>query len=368
MAGSMVSDENNDNMTFPGKIAVVSGEHVMGEFEVHSTDRLVKKYGPDKIVRVTWPEDSITVQDKVIDTIVALTKDREIKVLILNQAFKGSNAAVDKLKETRDDFFIVFCSTHEKSSDAAKRANLLLDSSQVGKGLAIVKQAQKQGAKVFVHYSFPRHMAVPSLAKRRDVIREVCTAESIQFVDVTALDPTGEAGLSGAQQFILDDVPKLVAKYGENTAFFSTNCQLQVPLIKAVIDCHAIYPQPCCPSPYHGFPQVFGINTEECLDNLNHLISEVCRIAEEKNMTDRLSTWPVSATMIFINAGAEYAIKWIRGEVSKENIDEKALLNCMNTYLEDVVGEECCIFLSSYSEEGITYMNYKQVLMSYLDF
>jgi len=139
-------------------------------------------------------------------------------------------------------------------------------------------------------------------------------------------------------------------------------------LIKAVVDNHAIYPQPCCPSPLHGFPEALGIDKAKGRSDIYYLISEASRIAAEKNMTDRLSTWPISASMMFTNAGAEYAIKWINGEVSKTGIDNQVLMDCMNNYIEDVIGEESCVLLRPYSDGDIIYNNYKQVLMSYLDF
>ena len=102
--------------------------------------------------------------------------------------------------------------------------------------------------------------------------------------------------------------------------------------------------------------------------DLSYVISEASRIAEEKNMTDRLSTWPVSAPMMFVNAGAEYAIKWINGEVPKNSIDNAVLLNCMNDYITEVVGEASNVYMRSNSENGITYDNFKLLLMSYMDF
>jgi len=239
----------------------------------------------------------------------------------------------------------------------------------LGMGPALVKQAKKQGAKVFVHYSFPRHMSQLIIANRCALIRQECLKDGILFVEVKAQDPAGDAGISGAQQFILEDVPRHVAKYGDDTAFFSTCCAHQMPLIKAVIDSHAIYPQPCCPSPFHGFPEALGIETENgSTTDLNFVISEACRIAAEKNMTDRLSTWPVSSSMMFTNAGAEYAIRWIRGEVSSDEIDNMVLMDCMSSYITEVIGEASNVYMTSYSEAGKIYDNYKLVLMGYLDF
>ena len=307
-------------------------------------------------------------QKQMIDTVGSLAADMDIRALIINQAVEGSNAAVAKLKETRDDIFVVYCNTNEKYSLASAHASLVMNFDELGMGKAMVEQAKKQGAKVFVHYSFPRHMAIPILSRRRDYIQEICLKEGMQFVDAAVPDPTDSAGPETALQFILEDVPRMTARYGEDTAFFATNCAQQTPLIKAVVDSHAIYPQPCCPSPFHGFPEALGIDISGALAGLNHVISEACRIAEEKNMTDRLSTWPVSVAMMFANAGAEYAIKWINDEVSKAGIDKTILAECMNAYIEEVIGEASNVYITSYSDENITYDNFKLILMSYLDF
>ena len=354
-------------MSFPGKIALITGAQTVNKDNFHSADRLAAKYGNAKILHIPRPDFNI-IKEQITDIVEKLAEDREIRAIIFNQAVPWSNAAVDKLRETRDDIFIIYCLPHEPTAEASKRANLLFNLNEPGIGEAMVKQTKKQGAKVFIHYSFPRHRSLGFINIRRDKIIETCAAEDIKYVDAEALDPEGEAGLGAAQQFILDEVPKLVAKYGEDTAFFCTNCHLQTSLIKAVVDCHAIYPQPCCPSPYHGFPEALGINVRENQDDLNYVISEACRIAAQKNMTDRLSTWPVSASMIFTNAGAEYAIKWIKDEVPKDEIDSKVLLECMYDYIIEVVGEESNIHMVSNTENGITYNNYKLLLMSYLDF
>jgi hypothetical protein len=368
MSEYSISNVSKDKLLFPGKIAVVTSYPSVNEDDYHSVDHVIAKYGLDKIIHRTWPTNFMDDHKTIQNIFTELAADKEVKAFILNQALPGSNAAVDKLRETRDDIFIVYCLAHEPTIDSVTRANLILRTNDLAMGPAMVTQAKKQNAKVFVHYSFPRHMLMPIFAARFNIIKEICAAEGIEFIAVEALDPIGEAGIAAAQKFIYDDVHRIVSSYGEDTAFFCTNCTLQIPLIKAVIDSHAIFPQPCCPSPYHGFPEAFGIDMEKRRPDLLYLISEACRIAEEKGMTDRLSTWPVSASMLATTAGAEYAIKWIKGDVEKAGIDNKVLLNCMNTYIEDAVGEESCVLLDSHSEGGVTYSNFKLVLMSYLDF
>jgi len=368
MINNSQSDIRNKGELFPGKIAVITDDASISGDDFYAADRLIAKYGSDKIVHVTWPENFIDGQDKMIDTVVALAADREIKALIITQAVPGTNAALDKLREIRDDVFIIYCTTQESSADAVKRANLLLNPNHLGMGRALVKQAKKQGAKVFVHYSFPRHMAQPQLSNRRNLIRQECLKNGILFTDVTVPDPTGEGGITGSREFISANVPELVKRYGEKIAFFSTNCQFQTTLLKAVVDCHAIYPQPCCPSPYLGFPEALGIDTGSNRNDYKYMVSEIRRVAREKKMSGRLSTWPVSASMMFSNAAAEYAIKWINCEVSRDGIDNQVLLDCINAYVIEVTGEPGIVYLTSLSEKGVIYENFKLVLMSYLDF
>jgi len=359
---------DNECHTFPGKIGVIVNSASVNEDIFHSADRLIRKYGSDKIIIAIWPEDFMDEQDKMIDTVIDLAEDSEIRALVINHAVPGTNAAIDRLKEIRDDVFIVYCSVHEAVQEALPRADLLFRPNITEMGRAMVKQARKQKANAFVHYSFPRHMTITNWADRLEIIRETCAEEGMEFVSATALDPTAGGGLEAAQQFIIDDVPRKVARYGEDTAFFSTSCQLQTPLIRAVIDCHAIYPQPCCPSPLHGFPEALGINVDDSNKPLSAIISEASHIAAEKNMTDRLSTWPVSAAVMFTNIGAEYAIKWIRGEIRKDRIDDRFLDDCMNSCVKEIVGEGVEVELMSYEENGAVEEKYKLLSMGYLDF
>ena len=368
MIGSSNNAGNSKPQTFPGKIAIVTSAQEVNIDTYHSADYLLAKYGPAKIIHRTWPLNFINNRSKVLEILTELADDRDIRAIVLNQAVPGITEAIAKMKEARDDVFVVFCFPHDPTAVATVSADLALRTNEVAMGFAMVKQAQKQGAKAFVHYSFPRHMKQPILALRRDKIKDTCAAEGIKFIDAETLDPMGEAGLEAAQKHIYDDVFGMVTKHGEDTAFFATNCHLQARLIKAVVENHAIYPQPCCPSPYHGFFDALGIDRDRSLSDLNYLICEASRISEEKNMTDRLSSWPVSAFMLLAGAGADYAVRWINGEVPKTGIDEDVLQECMNRYVETMIGEESCVVLDSYTEDGVVFHNYKQVLMSYLDF
>lgn len=348
-----------------GKVAIVTNTVSQNEEEYRSAESMTQKYG-DKIVHVTWPDNFMTEQEQMITTVSKLAADPEIKAVIINQAVPGTNAAIDKLLESRDDMLIIYGTPQENPEDVAARADIILQPNELDMGPAMVEQAQKMGAKTFVHYSFPRHMAQVLLSSRRELIKEKCAELGIEFVDATAPDPTGDSGVSGAQQFILEDVPKMVAQYGKDTAFFSTNCAMQVPLIKACVSEGAIYPQPCCPSPYHGYPAALGLVSEEDSAvekmNIEDIVAQTTKALDEAGVLGRFSTWPVPVSMMMTVAGTEYAFDWMAGKT-----DGKLDLEALKAKMDEYAGLDCQ--MSPYTDDaGTSYDNYQLIMMDYLTY
>jgi hypothetical protein len=295
---------------------------------------MVEKYGADRITHDVMPDNFMTEQEQFVAVVSKYGADPEYKAIIINQACPGSNASIDKVLESRekDDLLIAYCTPQENADDIVKRADIILSIDEINKGTAIAQQAYDMGCKTFVHYSFPRHMAQAPLAGCRDLIKAKCEELGIEFVDATAPDPTSDAGVSGAQMFILEDVPKMVEKYGVDTCFFSTNCAMQVPLIEAVHDSGAYYALPCCPSPYHGFPSALGIESPEDLVNgLQTTIDAINTKLEEDGLSGHFSTWSVPASIANTVACTEYAFLWMNGEVDK----------CDTQTIQDLLADYC---------------------------
>ncbi|OQB24422.1 MAG: hypothetical protein BWY11_01042 [Firmicutes bacterium ADurb.Bin182] len=347
-----------------GKVAIITNTVSQNEEEFRSAQFMVNKYGEDKIVHELWPDNFMTEQEQMVSVLAKLAADKDIKAVIINQAVPGTNPAVDKFLETKkkDDVLIVYASPQENPPDVAARADFILQPNELLMGNTIPEQAAKMGAKVFVHYSFPRHMSQVLLSSRRDLMKVKCEELGIEFVDATAPDPTGDAGLAGAQQFILEDVPKMVEQYGKDTAFFSTNCAMQVPLVKACFDAGAIYPQPCCPSPYHGYPAALGVEVpEDIVGGMQDVIDQTTKIITDAGLGGRFSTWPVPAAMMATIASTEYAIKWMNGE-TEGKVDQEVLEQCMADYAG------MSIALEPYTEGATTYDNYYLFLMDFLTY
>ncbi|MCK9217390.1 MAG: DUF3798 domain-containing protein [Firmicutes bacterium] len=346
------------------KIAIITNTVSQNEEEYRSAEFVQNKYGKDKVVHELWPDNFMTEQEQMISVLTKLAADPDIKAVIINQAVPGTNPSVDKFLESRDkdDVLIIYASPQENAPDVSDRVDFALQPDELAMGHTIPNQAKKQGAKTLVHYSFPRHMSIPMLAERRSLMKEECAKIGLEFVDATAPDPTSEAGVTGAQQFILEDVPKMVDKYGKDTSFFSTNCSMQVPLIKAAFDEGAIYSQPCCPSPYHGFPSALGLEVpEDIVGGLQDVIDQTTKIIEDAGLGGRFSTWPVPAAMMATIASADYAFKWINGETDGK-VDLEVLAECMSDYAK------LDISLNPYVEDGVPYENYLLFLMDFLTY
>lgn len=343
------------------KIGVVTGTVSQGEEEYRAAEAVKLMYG-DQVILQTYPDKFMDEQETTISNILSIANDPEVKAIVICQAVPGTSAAIDKVREIRDDILIVAAVPGEAPDTISPKADVVLQGDELGMGVSIIEQAAKMGATTFVHYSFPRHMSYPLLAARRDIFKAECEARGMTFVDATAPDPTGDAGVPGAQQFILEDIPRKVEEYGVNTNFFSTNCSMQEPLIKSSLENGAIVAQQCCPSPYHGYPGALGISIpEENQGDVDFIIAQISEKVSAQGGTGRFATWPVPVNMMFVQSGVDYAIAYNQGKT-----DGKVDKAYMEKLFSEYAGVE--IKLTTLEEGGTAYDNFLLLLSDYITF
>jgi hypothetical protein len=313
----------NKTETKKFKIGIMTGTVAQGEEEYRAAEKMIKEYGKDVIVFQTYPDNFMKEQETTITNAMNLASDPDIKAIVMVQAVPGASAAFEKVREKRPDILLIAGVPGEDPDMIALKADIVLQGDELAMGYAVPAQAKKLGAKTFVHYSFPRHMAYPLLSQRRDIMKAECEKLGMTFVDATAPDPLGDAGLPGAQQFILEDVPRKIKEYGVNTNFFSTNCGMQEPLIKATLDNGGIDAQQCCPSPFHGYPGALGIEIPaDKAGDVGFIIEQERAKIAAKNGTGRFSTWPVPLNMLFVEVGVKYAMEYCEGKITSKNDPE----------------------------------------------
>jgi len=296
------------------KIGIMTGTVSQNEEEFRAGEQLTAKYGA-RIKHVTYPDNFMQEQETVIAQLTGLASDPQVKVIIAAQAIPGSVAAARKIREQRPDILIGFVEPHEDPVVVNEACDVAVMPDQIERGRTIMAEAASMGAKHFVHYSFPRHMSQELLARRRDIMKEEAAKLGVQFHFVTAPDPMAEGGLPATQQFVLEDQPREVKKYGGQTAFFSTNCGMQDPLIRSVLQSGGYVPEQCCPSPTHGYPTALGIAVPpDKAGDIAFINSENKRIISEHKMSGHFGTWVAPESMVAIRAVANLLVDAVDGK------------------------------------------------------
>lgn len=332
----------------PAKVGLMTGTVSQNEEEFRAGEQLAKRLG-DRLRHVTYPDNFMTEQETVISQLVGLASDPDVKAIVVGQAVPGSVAGARKIKEQRPDILIAFVEPHEDPAIVNEAADLAIQPDQLARGRMIIEEAKAMGAKHFVHYSFPRHMSQELLARRRDAMETAGKEAGVEFHFVTAPDPMAEGGLPATQQFVLEDVPRQVGSLGKETAFFSTNCGMQEPLIKSVLQHGGYVPEQCCPSPTHGYPAALGMSIPpDKAGDIDFINAENKRIIAEKGMSGHFGTWVAPESMVAIRAAAALLLDSVEG---KANHKDDATVQ---QYLEKEAGSP--VKIAKYADTGNQYL------------
>ena len=349
----------NDNW----KVAILTGTVSQGEEEFRAAEKAIATWGADHIVTATYPDNFMSEMETTVSTLVGFASDPDVKAIVMCQAVPGAKAGFDKIREMgRDDILLIAGTPQEDPAVISAAADIVMYADEIAQGDTIMETCANWGIDVLIHYSFPRHMAMELIVGRHELLQQNADALGIELVDVTAPDPTAEAGLSASQQFILEDVPQQMAKYeGKKVAFFTTNCGMQPSLQAAILDQpNAYYPQPCCPSPYHAFPATLGLELEIGGDDEAALKQIAAKLAEH-DAVGRYSTWATPVAMSIIELGVDYAKAYIDGTITDRN-DSEALASLLESKIPGAV-------VATYTDaEGNNFDNYYTILLAPVDF
>ena len=356
VAVSAVAEEN-------WKIAIMTGTVSQGEEEFRAAEKAIETWGAEHIVTATYPDNFMSEQETTVSQLVAFAADPEVKAIVMCQAVPGATPAVQKIREMgREDILFIAGTPQEDPAVISAAADIVMYADEIAQGDSIMEKCAEWGIDVFIHYSFPRHMAMELIVGRHELLQANADALGIELVDVTAPDPTAEAGLSASQQFILEDVPQQMAKYeGKKVAFFTTNCGMQPSLQEAILtQPNAYYPQPCCPSPYHAFPATLGLELAIGGDDEAALKAIAAKLAEY-DAVGRYSTWSSPVAMTIIELGVEYAKGYIEGTIEGRNNSEALT----KLFTDKIPGAKVANYTNA---EGTTFDNYYTILLAPVDF
>ena len=297
------------------KIAILTGTTSQGDEEYAAAEGLKEQY-PDIVLHDTYPDAFSSEVETTISKLLAFANDPEVKAIIFVQGVQGATSAFNQIKNDlgRDDILLVTGVPAEDPGDISAAADIVLANDEIGCGYQVADKAAEWGCDVLVHYSFARHLSYETIVGKRDAMKMTAETYGIEFVERDCPDPTGDAGMSGAQAAVLEDIPKVMEEYaGKKVCFYCTNCGLQVALQQAILEQeNAYYALPCCPSPYHGFQEAFGLESKAG-GSIDEALTELANFLASKNAVNRYSTWSLPINMSMIKGMFTYACRYAEG-------------------------------------------------------
>jgi len=157
----------------PFHIGIMTGTLSQSEDDLRGAEKLIEMYGDvangGMIKHVTYPDNFSSEMETVIAQLVGLADDPLMKAIVSVQGVPGTTEAYRKIRERRPDIILLIGMSQEDPNLTTQAADVVTDPDNVARGYLIVKAAQKLGAKTFVHISFPRHMSIELLSRRRAI-------------------------------------------------------------------------------------------------------------------------------------------------------------------------------------------------------
>ena len=307
-------------------IGMVTLTMSQSEDEFRGVEALIAKYGKVDdggiIKHVVLPDNFAEEQELVISMIAGLADDPLMKAVIVNQGVQGTAAGFQKIRESRNDILLLTNMPQDDPEVMKNVATIIVDSDNVLRGYYDIVRAKEMGATTFVHMSFPRHMSVYVLARRRAIYEQVCKDLGIEFVFETVPDPAGDVGPAGAQQQTYDMLPRLIEKYGKDAVYFTTNTALHEPIIKRVVELGALFVDQDDMSPICGYPGALGLDLTAEAGDWPAIVKKIEADVVAKGAAGRVGTWPFSFTYAASIGLCELAKSMIEGTDSGNTLDD----------------------------------------------
>ena len=304
-------------------IGIVTGTVSQSEDDLRGAEELIRRYGSVSnggiIQHVTYPDSFMDQMEVTITQITNLASDPLMKAIIVNQGVPGTAEAFQRIKERRPDILLFAGEPHEDPLVIQQSATLAISCDFISRGYTIPWAAKQLGADTFVHISFPRHMSYETLGLRRQIFEAACADLGIQFVFVTAPDPTSDVGIAGAQQYILEQTPQWINTYGKNAVFFCTNDAHTEPLLKQLMTYGGMFVEADLPSPLMGYPGALGIDLSAEAGDFPAILKKVEAAVLAGGGAGRFGTWAFSYGFTASAGLGEFAKRILDGKASVDS-------------------------------------------------
>lgn len=310
----------------PYKIGIVTPTVTVSEDEFRGAQEMVQKY-PDLVVHKTLPENFATDKEGCISVVTSLADDPEMKYIIFDNGMEGIVPAFQTIREKRPDI-VTMVTCNDDPALLNEYVDISITTDWNRRGETIATKAHNMGAKTLIHYSFPTHMASESKVVRRDRMKETCEKLGMEFVEITTPDPQTGNGKAPMLQFLREDIPRQIEKYGPDTNIFGTNCPMYDVILDEAFKLKFIVAEQCCPTPTQAYPTVLNLEiTEDDLGNYDKINQMITEKSKEAGMTGRLSGWAMPSSVYIPKLKVELAKYMHDNDLKPEDVLSKEFLD-----------------------------------------
>jgi len=358
--GKQASSQKNKDVvkTADYKIGVVTPTLSTSEDEFRAADMMAKKY-PGIVKHITLPENFSTEIETGLSQITSLADDPKMKAIIVISGQAGLLPALQKVEETRPDIITMTAPIWDDPVLMSKYVDVNLDTDWVKRGEAIARKANEMGAKTIIHYSFPTHLAKEVISQRKDMMKKTSEELGMKWVEVVTPDPQTGNGTGPMLQFLREDIPRQIAKYGTETNIFGTNCPMYDVVIDEALKKKFMVAEQCCPTPMQAYPTVMSLEISDQdawnFEKVNQMIREKAATA---GMTGRLGGWPMPATVFM----PQYAVELAKKMIEDPSFDYKNTKN-LDKFAKDTTGYEVSFSRFKAKADGEELDNYYVMIM-----
>ncbi len=350
--------QNAGNDAAVYKIGVVTPTLSTSEDEFRTADMMSKKY-PDIVKHITLPENFSTEIETAISQITSLADDPQMKAIIVISGQSGLLPALQKVEEKKPDIITITAPIWDDPVLMSKYVDVNLDTDMIRRGEIIAREAYDMGAKTIIHYSFPTHLAKEMIAQRKAMMEKTANELGMQWVEIVTPDPQTGDGTGPMLQFLREDIPRQIAKYGKDTNIFGTNCPMYDVIIDEALKEKFMVAEQCCPTPTQAYPTVMNLEISEedswNWDKINQMISDKAAAAD---MTGRLGGWPMPAT-VFV---PQFSIELAKKMIEDPSFNYKNL-SSLNQFAKDITGYTVTFNKLKPNEDDPELENYNVVIM-----
>ena len=160
------------------------------------------------------------------------------------------------------------------------------------------------------------------------MMKATCEELGMEFVEVITPDPQTGNGKAAMLQFLREDLPRQVEKYGPDVNIFGTNCPMYDVILDEAFKLKFIVAEQCCPTPTQAYPTVLNLEiTEEDLGDYGKINDMISAKAAEAGMTGRLSGWAMPSSVYTPQFQVELAVHMQENGLTPDDVRSVEYLN-----------------------------------------